>query len=178
LIQIMTWIGEAPVWARSIGQAVLGAALSGAWFSLKLAAVLLPALVLYELLAPSRVFARWGRAIAPWLSRLGMSPPCTVPLAAGLFLGIIYGAGVILPIAEEKKIGPEELHSLGLFLCTCHAIIEDTLLFALAGAAGPGEVAGRMLLLAGLRLLLALTVLGGRQALLRRRGKKPSLALD
>jgi len=163
LIQIMTWIGEAPVWARSIGQAVLGAALSGAWFSLRLAAVLLPALVLYELLAPSRVFARWGRAIAPWLSRLGMSPPCTVPLAAGLFLGIIYGAGVILPIAEEKKIGPEEVHSLGLFLCTCHAVIEDTFLFAWIGARNPLEIAGRMLVLAGVRLALAVAVTGGRR---------------
>src|SRR5207245_9633283 len=102
--------GGAPAWAPAIGQAVLDAALSGAWFSLKLAAVLLPALVLYELLAPSRVFAREGRAIPPWLSELGMAPPCTVPLAAGLFLGIIYGAGVILPIAEEKKIGPAEIH--------------------------------------------------------------------
>ena len=162
----------------SFGAAILGASLSGMMFSLKIALILVPALILYELLAPLPVFERCGRALGPWLSRLGMSPPCAVPLVAGLFLGIIYGAGIIIPIAEEKKIGPEELHSLGLFLCTCHAIIEDTLLFALAGAAGPGEVAGRMLLLAGLRLLLALTVLGGRQALLRRRGKKPSLALD
>ena len=68
--QVMTWLGEAPAGAQSIGQAVLGAALSGAWFSLKVAAVLLPALVLYDLLAPSRTFTRWGRVIAPWLSRL------------------------------------------------------------------------------------------------------------
>ena len=162
----------------SFGGAVLGAALSGGLFSLRIALILVPALILYEVLAPLPLFERWGRALGPWLSRLGMSPPCTAPLVAGFFLGIIYGAGIIIPIAEEKKIGPEELHSLGLFLCTCHAIIEDTLLFALVGAAGPGEVAGRMLLLAGLRLLLALTVLGGRQALLRRSGKKPSLALD
>ena len=162
----------------SIGGALVGAALSGVLFSLRIAVVLVPALILYELLAPLPVFGRWGRWLGPWLSRLGMSPPCTVPLVAGLFLGIIYGAGIIIPIAEEKQVGPEELQSLGLFLCTCHAIIEDTLLFALAGSAGPGEVAGRMLLLAGIRFLLALAVLGGRRALLIRRGKNPSPALD
>jgi hypothetical protein len=170
------WIGTAVPWGGSAAAAVAGAALSGARFTLVIAAFLVPALVLYEMLAPLPVFGRWGRAIGPWLSRLGMSPPCAVPLAAGIFLGIAYGAGVIIPIAEEKKIGPEELHSLGLFLCTCHAIIEDTLLFALVGASGPGEVARRMMLLAGLRILLALTVLGGRQGLLR--GKKPAPALE
>jgi nucleoside recognition protein len=162
----------------TLGGAIFGAALSGVVFSVKLALFLVPALVLYELLAPLPVFARCGRALGPWLSRLGMSPPCTVPLVAGFFLGIIYGAGIIIPIADEKKIGPEELHSLMLFLCTCHAIIEDTLLFALAGSNGPGEVAARTLLLAGIRLFLALAVLGGRQAFRGWRGKKPALALD
>jgi hypothetical protein len=170
------WIGTADPLSGSLAAAVAGAALSGARFTLVIAAFLVPALVLYEMLAPLPVFGRWGRAIGPWLFRLGMSPPCAVPLAAGIFLGIAYGAGVIIPIAEEKKIGPEELHSLGLFLCTCHAIIEDTLLFALVGASGPGEVARRMSVLAGLRILLAVTILAGRQALLR--GKNPSPALE
>jgi len=170
------WIGSALPSAGAIAGAVLGAALSGAVFALKISAFLVPALVLYDLLAPLPVFARLGRRLGPWLSRLGMSPPCAVPLAAGLFLGIAYGAGFIIPIAEGKRIGPEELLGLGLFLCTCHAIIEDTLLFALVGARSPAEVAWRMATLAGLRLLLALTVLVGRQVLLR--GRKPSPALE
>ncbi len=156
--------------APSVGQAILGSALAGALFSLKVAAVLVPALVLYDLMAPAPLFARWGRALAPWLGRLGMSPPCVVPLVAGIFLGIIYGAGVILPIAKEKTIGPDELHSVGLFLCTCHAVIEDTFLFAWIGARGPLEVAGRMLLLAGVRLTLAVAITGGRHLWLGRYG--------
>jgi len=152
-----------------IGHALLEAALSGAIFSLKVAAVLVPALILYEMLAPLPIFGRWGRALAPALARLGMSPPCTVPLAAGFFLGIIYGAGMIIPIAEEKRIGPGELHSLGLFLCTCHAVIEDTFLFAVVGARGPREVAVRMLILAGARLALAVIVTRGRQIWLQTR---------
>lgn len=169
------WVGGGASGAESIAGAALGAALSAALFSLQITLVLVPALVLYDLLAPLPVFARWGRAIGPWLSRLGMSPPCAVPLAAGFFIGIAYGAGIIIPIAEEKRIGPEELHCLGLFLCTCHAVIEDTFLFALVGASGPREIAQRMLLLAGLRLSLALAVLGGRRALVR--GKNPAPGL-
>jgi hypothetical protein len=162
----------------TLGAELLRAALAGAQFSVEIALILVPALVLYDLLAPLPIFARWGRAIGPWLSRLGMSPPCAVPLAAGMFLGIIYGAGIILPIAEEKRIGPRELHSLGLFLCTCHAVIEDTVLFALIGARNTAEVASRMLLLAGVRFLLALVVLGARRAILVRRGENPAFGLD
>lgn len=147
-----------------IAGALLDSVLDGAIFSLKIAAILVPALVLYDLLAPLPVFGRCGRALAPALARLGMSPPCTVPLAAGLFLGITYGAGMIIPIAEEKQVGPSEVHSLGLFLCTCHAIIEDTFLFAVVGASGAREVAARMLVLVGVRLALAVLVTAGRQA--------------
>ena len=146
-----------------IGEALLDATVSGAILSLKIAVILVPALVLYDLLAPLPVFGRCGRALAPFLARLGMSPPCTVPLAAGLFLGITYGAGMILPIAEEKRVGPGEVQSLGLFLCTCHAIIEDTFLFAVVGAGGPREVATRMIILISVRLGLAVAVTRGRQ---------------
>ena len=146
-------------------------ALSGALFCLKIAAVLLPALVLYEVLAPLPVFARIGRAIGPKLSRIGMSPASTVPLAAGTFLGIGYGAGIIIPIAKKRRIDAEELQSLGLFLATCHAIVEDTLLFALIGARGPWEVAGRMAVLVSVRVLLAVGVTAGRTRIRRGRAR-------
>ena len=150
-----------------IAMALLESVLSGAIFSLKIAAILVPALVLYDLLAPLPIFGRCGRALGPVLARLGMSPPCTVPLAAGLFLGITYGAGMILPIAEEKRVGPDEVQSLGLFLCTCHAMIEDTFLFAVVGASGARDVTVRVIILVGVRLALAVIVTGGRQEWLR-----------
>ena len=144
--------------AAGILEAAAGAAGSGALFSLKLALLLVPALILYEVLAPLPVFGRIGRRIAPHLGRLGMSAACTVPLAAGFFLGIAYGAGIIIPIAAARRIGAREIQGLALFLCTCHALVEDTLLFALVGARGPLEVLGRMGLLAAVRLALAVTI--------------------
>lgn len=140
--------------------AAAGAVWSGAIFCLKLALLLVPALILYEVCAPLPVFGRIGRRIAPHLGRLGMSPACTVPLAAGFFLGIAYGAGIIIPIAAQRRIGRREIQSLGVFLVTCHAVVEDTLLFGLVGARGPLEVLGRTGILAGARLVLALIVTG------------------
>jgi hypothetical protein len=159
--------GGAAAGATGLAAAAVGAAGAGAFFCLKLALLLAPALVLYEILAPLPIFGRIGRWLAPRLLRLGMSAACTVPLAAGFFLGIAYGAGIIIPVAGERRIGPRELQSLALFLCTCHAIVEDTLLFALVGAGGPLEVAGRMALLASVRLVLAVAVVGGRARFVR-----------
>ena len=142
-------------------EAVLRSALAGGVFFLKVAVLLVPSLLLYELLAPLPVFTRWGRAIGPRLRVLGMSPACTVPLAAGFFLGIAYGAGIIIPIAAERRIAAREIDSLGLFLSTCHSVVEDTLVFALIGARSAWEVAGRMALLSAVRLALAVAVTAG-----------------
>jgi hypothetical protein len=154
-------------------EALLGSALAGTIFCAKVAGLLLPALVLYEVAAPLPVFARWGKRLGGGLSRFGMSPPCTVPLAAGFFLGIAYGAGVIIPIAVAGAIGAAEIQSVAFFLCTCHAIVEDTLLFAIVGAPGLAEVARRMAILVGVRLVLAIGLTAARARLLR--GRAPQL---
>ncbi len=149
----------------TLGEAIVDASLAGGIFSLKIAAILVPALILYEVLADRPLFARWGRAIGSRLSRLGMSAAGTVPLTAGVFLGIGYGAGILIAVAEDGRLTRRETGSLFLFLATCHAIIEDTLLFALVGAPGPGEVLKRLAFLIGSRLLLAILVTAGLERL-------------
>jgi len=46
-------------------------------------------------------------------------------------------------------------------------VIEDTILFAMVGVGGPREVAFRVIIFVGVRLVLAVLVTGGRQAWLR-----------
>jgi hypothetical protein len=120
-----------------------------------------PALVLYEVLADRPLFARWGKTIGPRLSGLGLSAAGTVPLAAGFFLGIAHGAGILISVAGDGRLTRRETRSLFLFLVTCHAVLEDTLLFALIGAPGPGEVLRRTAVLIGARLVLAILVTAG-----------------
>ncbi len=157
-----------------IAAPAFASAFSGALFCLKIAAVLMPALVLYEILAPLPLFARWGAWLGPRLAPLGMSSPCALPLAAGLFLGIAYGAGIIIPMGERRDIGTDEIQSVGLFLVNCHAVLEDTLLFSLVGSRGPVQVLERMAVLAGVRLALAIGVARARFLRVRRRpGTRP-----
>ena len=55
-------------------------------------------------------------------------------LTVGIFLGITYGAGILINEAKSGTTSKEDLFYIGTFLMICHAIIEDTLLFVIFGA--------------------------------------------
>ncbi len=55
-------------------------------------------------------------------------------LVVGIFLGITYGAGILIKEANSGTISKADLFYIGTFLMICHAIIEDTLLFVIFGA--------------------------------------------
>lgn len=55
-------------------------------------------------------------------------------LGIGTFLGITYGAGLLIQEAKNKSMSSKDLFYVVTFLMICHAIIEDTLLFAIFGA--------------------------------------------
>jgi len=97
-------------------------------------------------------------AVLDWLSRklglltrlLDISPQGSLTLAAGLVFGIAYGAGLIIESAREGQLSRRDLYLLVLFLSTCHAVIEDTLIFFPLGIP--------LWPLLGMRLLLALVL--------------------
>jgi len=52
----------------------------------------------------------------------------------GLIIGITYGAGVILMSYKQQEMNKKDVLLVSVFLCLCHAIVEDTLLFAAFGS--------------------------------------------
>jgi len=57
-------------------------------------------------------------------------------IIAGLFLGITYGAGIILSEVQKGTMSKLDILYIGTFLMLCHSIIEDILLFVIFGANG------------------------------------------
>jgi len=55
-------------------------------------------------------------------------------ITVGIFLGITYGAGVLIKEAQNGNLSKNDIFYIGTFLMICHAIIEDTLLFVIFGA--------------------------------------------
>ncbi len=118
----------------------------------KIALIILPLTVGYQILRDNRWVARTAGRYRGSFRRLGLGEAALVPLAAGLVLGIVYGAGILIQEAREGRMTSRELFLLALFLCTCHGVIEDTLLFVVLG--------GDPLWMLGPRIVLAVVATG------------------
>ncbi len=56
----------------------------------------------------------------------------TFSIIIGFFLGITYGAAIL--IEESKNMKKSDIFFIATFLSICHSVIEDTLLFVIFGA--------------------------------------------
>jgi len=135
--------------------ALLHAVWGACQLSLKLLLIIIPLVTLFEVLRYLPIFRRAGNAVEPMMRGIGLNRDAAVPLFTGIFLGIAYGAGIIIRVAREKSLPRRDLFLIGLFLATCHAVIEDTLIFVVIGGNGWVMLGVRILLALGLTMLLA-----------------------
>lgn len=135
--------------------ALLPALIGALSLSVKLLLIVVPLVTVFEVLRYHPVFRRAGRAVEPMMRGMGLSPQAAVPLFTGIFLGIAYGAGIIIRVAQEQKLPRRELFLMGLFLATCHAVVEDTLIFVVVGGNGWIMLGVRLLIAFGLTAALA-----------------------
>jgi len=132
---------------------LLNACLDGLLLCGKLVLIIVPLVAIFEVLRHMDMFRAVGKRTEPVMRCLGLGRSAVLPLFTGIFLGIAYGAGIIIRASAEGRMDRRELFLTGLFLATCHAVIEDVLIFVVLG--------GDAVVMLGLRLLLAilLTVL-------------------
>ena len=129
----------------------------------KLVLIIVPLVTLFELLRYLPVFRRTGEALDPLMRGIGLTREAALPLFTGVFLGIAYGAGIIIRVAQEKRLPSRELFLMGLFLATCHAVVEDTLIFVVIGGSAWIMLGARLVLAICLTALLARLWKPGRQ---------------
>jgi hypothetical protein len=94
----------------------------------------MPLLVFLEWARTQAWFARFIKASGTVFNPVGLRSESLFPLMTGVLFGISYGAGVLIPQAQSGELSRKQVFLTALFLCMCHAIIEDTLLFVLLGA--------------------------------------------
>jgi len=129
---------------------LLPALLGGLKLSAKLILIIVPLVTLFEVLRHLPVFRRAGNVVEPMMRGVGLTRDAAIPLFTGIFLGIAYGAGIIIRVAQQKGLPARELFLMGLFLATCHSVIEDVLIFVVIGGNGPAILGVRL----GLAVLL------------------------
>ena len=106
----------------------------GAHVAVLVPAIIIPLMVVSALLTDSHLLDRGVGLIQPVMQRLNLSNRVAFPLLAGLFLGIVFGSGIIISFANDGTLNKRDLIVALVFLGICHSIIEDTLIFAALGA--------------------------------------------
>jgi len=135
--------------------AALTSLLGAAKLAAKLVLLIVPLVMIFEVLRHHSAFRRAGRAVDPLMRGMGLTREAAVPLFTGIFLGIAYGAGIIIRVAQQKRLPARELFLMGLFLATCHAVVEDILIFVVIGGNAWVMLGGRVLLAVFLTSLMA-----------------------
>ena len=91
-------------------------------------------MVVLALLTDSRLLDRGVGFIQPVFQRLNLSSRVAFPFLAGLFLGIVFGSGIIISYAKDGTLTKRDLVIVLVFLGICHSVIEDAVIFAALGA--------------------------------------------
>ncbi len=75
-----------------------------------------------------------SKRLKPISKLFDISNESVFPLLIGMVFGLVYGAGIIIESVEEENLGKKDLYIVMIFLVACHAIFEDTFIFAAVGA--------------------------------------------
>jgi len=96
---------------------------------LQVAVIVIPVMIMIQILKDINILPLLAKLLSPYTRVLGVSDKTGVTLLAGILFGIAYGAGVIVQTAKEENLSKKDLYLVSIFLVSCHAVIEDTLIF-------------------------------------------------
>jgi hypothetical protein len=95
----------------------------------QLALIVIPLMVAIQIMKDKKWLEAFSRKLAPFMKLLGMKPNAAMPFATGLTIGLAYGAGVMIQAAKEGQVSKKDMTLAFIFLVSCHAVVEDTLIF-------------------------------------------------
>lgn len=115
-----------------------------------MAIIIIPLMIVMEILKDAKLLERISSKLKPMGKFLDISDKSIFPLIIGIVFGLSYGAGIIIDSSEEGNLSKKDLYVIVIFLLACHAIFEDTFIFAAVGA--------RLWLVLGVRLTVAIAI--------------------
>jgi hypothetical protein len=113
---------------------LLEALQSSAHTIFRLTLILIPVMIVLEYISHFSLLEKISGLLG-WLPRsLTLSPKAAFPLIVGLFVGVTYGAAVIIEYTRQGSLTKRDMLLCGVFLALNHSMIEDNLLLVSLGA--------------------------------------------
>lgn len=97
-----------------------------------------------EVLKVTGILGLMMKALSPVLRLAGIRGEAEHLTAVGLFLGISYGAGLLIREAQSGRASPRQIFLSCVFMGFAHSVIEDTLIVIALGADVYGVLVGRV----------------------------------
>src|SRR5690625_1121079 len=116
---------ELTTWTAIVWQGVKTAIIA----VLQLSAVIFPLMLAMQFLREKGWLDALSRVFAPFTRFLGMKENTSFTLVTGLTIGLAFGAGVMIQAVKEDGVSRKDMMLALIFLVTCHAVVEDTVIF-------------------------------------------------
>ncbi|MDQ0161975.1 nucleoside recognition domain-containing protein [Aeribacillus alveayuensis] len=100
---------------------------------LQLVVIVVPLMIVIQFMKDLGWLQSFSRWLSPFTRAIGMRENTSMTLVAGLTIGLAYGAGVMIQAVKEDGVSNRDLTLAFIFLVSCHAVVEDTLIFVPLG---------------------------------------------
>lgn len=101
---------------------------------IELGLIITSVMIAVELMQKYKILNRLTSLASPVTRLLKLPRAGNLPLLAGTFLGISYGAAIIIDSGRSGCLNAEEIYIINLFLVVCHSLVEDTVIWMALGA--------------------------------------------
>ncbi|QKY69912.1 nucleoside recognition domain-containing protein [Lentibacillus sp. CBA3610] len=96
---------------------------------IQLALIVIPLMIAMQFFREKGWLTRISDKLGPFTRMLGMEKNTSMTLVAGLTIGLAYGAGLMIQAVKEDGVSRRDMYLALIFLVSCHAVVEDTLIF-------------------------------------------------
>lgn len=96
---------------------------------LSLAMIVIPLMVIMQVARDLGWLDFLSEMLTPFTRLMGIKNNAAMTLVAGLTIGLAFGAGVMVQAVKDDHVEKKDMYLSFIFLVSCHAVIEDTLIF-------------------------------------------------
>lgn len=104
----------------------LTTALESVW---SIAMIVVPLMIVMQLFRDLGWLDLLTEKLSPFTRLLGIKSNAAMTLVAGLTIGLAFGAGVMVEAIKDDQVEKKDMYLSFIFLVSCHAVVEDTLIF-------------------------------------------------